>query len=339
AGIAAEGNCPADGFDFRDRRPGQGMIARVIVAARDRCGAQPLDDRGILGMQHDCQIIAGGLAHQRVKLPVIELEPVLLIDRIDLERGDAGGAKRGQFCQGLVVDVGYDQMQAVIDRHIRISLAAAVIQPLQDRAATPLQGEIDDGRRAATKRRNAARAEIIDRARTHEADHEVYMRIHTGGNDDAAARVDLLAGGSGRSGRDDSRDPLSLNDDIEFAGPRRGHHLAAANDQTHQTSSSACARSSIRSSPSSIPTEMRTSPSGMPIASLSAVATEKWDVLPGCEIRLSTPPMDGPIPKRRVRSTTIRAAASSASSKDSSPPKPVMVRTARAWSGWLARPG
>src|SRR5690606_29263909 len=124
-------------------------------------------------------------------------------------------------------------------------------------------------------------------------DEQMHMRVDTGGNDDVAVGINHLGiriGGCSGASRQKRGDFLALGYDIQKAGAFWCHDFAIGDDQAHYTVSNAWLRSAIRSSVSSIPTEMRTRRSEIPIASRCSAGTEKCDVFPGCEIRLSTPP-------------------------------------------------
>ena len=94
-----------------------------------------------------------------------------------------------------------------------------------------------------------------------------------------------------------------------------------------------------RSSTSSMPAEMRTRPSVMPMAARRSGGTEACVIVAGCEIRLSTPPRLSASASRRTRLRKRRACSSDPSSNDSIPPKPAICRAASACCGCEGRPG
>jgi hypothetical protein len=68
------------------------------------------------------------------------------------------------------------------------------------------------------------------------------------------------------------------------------HRVGMVVDSQRQICPSAFSRSAMRSSTSSIPTEYRTRPSGMPMASLSSGVDSTWLVVAGGPTMVSTAP-------------------------------------------------
>src|ERR1700730_8966222 len=84
------------------------------------------------------------------------------------------------------------------------------------------------------------------------------------------------------------------------------HCIASFIAELH-ASDSARSRSEIRSATSSIPTEIRTSPSATPCARRVSAGIEAWVIAAGSSISDSTPPRLSASVNSRVRSTTRRA--------------------------------
>src|SRR5688572_10685112 len=99
---------------------------------------------------------------------------------------------------------------------------------------------------------------------------------------------------------------------------------------------SADARSAIRSSTDSIPTESRTRLRG---AANGASAVEACVIRAGCSIRLSTPPSDSASWKSFVRPTSSTAASSESARNEIIPPKSRICRLAISWPGCDGSPG
>src|SRR5205085_5752615 len=85
------------------------------------------------------------------------------------------------------------------------------------------------------------------------------------------------------------------------------------------TRSSACARSSFRSSMSSMPAEMRTRPSVMPMAARRSAGTEACVMVAGWEMSVSTPPRLSASACSRTLFNSRRAASSDPTSNASMP--------------------
>src|SRR5207245_10898975 len=83
---------------------------------------------------------------------------------------------------------------------------------------------------------------------------------------------------------------------LSFVGfrPGRGRSMLHpyAKARRHPAAASACSRSAIKSSTSSIPTDNRTRLSVSPIARRISGRTLAWVLHAGCPTRLSTPPSD-----------------------------------------------
>src|SRR5262249_20850300 len=110
-------------------------------------------------------------------------------------------------------------------------------------------------------------------------------------------------------------------------------------DEAHQTASSARPRSSSRSSISSMPAEMRTRPSVIPISWRRSAGTEEWVIDAGCEMSVSTPPRLSASACSFTVFRSRRAASSEPRSNASMPPNPRIWRFARSYCGWVGKPG
>src|SRR5439155_9844295 len=103
---------------------------------------------------------------------------------------------------------------------------------------------------------------------------------------------------------------------------------------------SAWPKSAMRSRSFSMPTETRTSASERPMAARSSALMPTCDIAAGRETSVSTPPRLGAWRAMRTRPRNCCAAAAPPFvSKLSMPPKPSKSSRARAWRGWVSRPG
>src|SRR5687767_12185846 len=94
-------------------------------------------------------------------------------------------------------------------------------------------------------------------------------------------------------------------------------------------SDNACSRSAIRSSTSSMPTEILIKPSPMPSIARRSGGIEACVMIAGCEIRVSTPPRLSASDISFNRLSTVLALSSEATSKEINPPKPFICLRAR----------
>jgi hypothetical protein len=84
---------------------------------------------------------------------------------------------------------------------------------------------------------------------------------------------------------------------------------------------------------SSMPTEMRTMPSVMPIALRPFAPSPAWVIVAGCEIRVSTPPKDYASEQIRSFFSILLAFFSDPVSNVIIDPKPLICRFASSCSG------
>src|SRR2546426_404036 len=146
-----------------------------------------------------------------------------------------------------------------------------------------------------------------------------------------------------------------LGEDLAWARGRQGglsHMMLLTGIDPHYDSSrtsgfargqpaaaSACSKSAIKSSTSSIPTDSRTRLSVSPIARRISGGTLAWVIDAGCPIRLSTPPSDSASAKMRVCSANRLARSTDPSSIEIMPPNPFICRQANSCWGWDGSPG
>src|SRR5947209_14465027 len=102
---------------------------------------------------------------------------------------------------------------------------------------------------------------------------------------------------------------------------------------------SALSRSAMMSSTSSMPTEIRTRPSVIPIALRPFSPSAACVIVAGCEINVSTPPSDSPSEQTRTRFSSFLALPSEPVSKVIMEPNPDICRCASSCWGWSGCPG
>src|ERR1035437_5892007 len=136
---------------------------------------------------------------------------------------------------------------------------------------------------------------------------------------------------------------LRICEEANAVEPERTHearirHLSVGNCCSY-TAASACSRSSIRSSLSSIPIDKRTLPSLMPINTRSSAETDPCVVVAECDASDSTPPSDSAFRKILIAPRKRAAASREPRSQLIMEPKPFCCFTARSCCGWLFKPG
>src|SRR5439155_20008382 len=130
-----------------------------------------------------------------------------------------------------------------------------------------------------------------------------------------------------------SREPVRVGEQGTAEGVLLGNQAQAC---AAGAATSACARSSIRSSTDSMPTERRTRLRG---AAKGALAVDACVIRAGTSIRLSTPPRLSARSHSFVRATRATASSSVAARNETMPPKSRIWRAAIACPGWSGRPG
>src|SRR6266566_159229 len=186
-----------------------------------------------------------------------------------------------------------------------------------------------------------------DAAFAQEADDLLYDLVEAR-NGAERLQCGAVGGVLPRHGRD-------LGEDLAWARGRQGglsHMMLLTGIDPHYDSSrtsgfargqpaaaSACSKSAIKSSTSSIPTDSRTRLSVSPIARRISGGTLAWVIDAGCPTRLSTPPSDSASAKMRVCSANRLARSTDPSSIEIMPPNPFICRQASSCWRWDGSPG
>ena len=190
---------------------------------------QPLDELGVLGVHHADRLLPAHRGQHVEHLAVGELQA--LVGHVELVGGVALAHERGQLLvQHLRGGVGDDGVKGVVDEAAPLGALAVVGEHLAQRCAVILEGEGDDGRRAAADGRARAGVEVVgDLGPVRQALLQMDVPVDAAGRDGPARGVDLLAPPA--EGRGDGLDPPGLDADVAAEDVRRSRDLAVADHQ------------------------------------------------------------------------------------------------------------
>ena len=231
AGHLCDGDRAMHALGFRERRPRQRVILRRRLPLGQRMFDDLVDDDAVLGVHADQTARVAGDAHGVVDRAVVDEEHA----RIGHEQFEAAHAlidHRLQLGQPFVGQIGANQMESVIDRRRPLGLRMPVVERLIERLAFALDGEVDDGRRAAECRGARAGLERVRGGGAAERQLHVRVRIDASGDDEAAVGVDDFVGFDVDRFRD-HRDGAVLDEDVGVVVVDGGDDAAVADDGSH----------------------------------------------------------------------------------------------------------
>ena len=114
-GDAGQPDRPAGRLGLERLRPGEAVVDRVGLAARERLLHQHVDGRPVLGVHHDHRAVAAGLLHRPQDLAVVAVEDAR-VGHEQLEAGDAlVGDELVHRLERVVVDAAEDHVEGVVD--------------------------------------------------------------------------------------------------------------------------------------------------------------------------------------------------------------------------------
>ena len=167
------------------------VVARLRIALAEHAAGEPRRDAVVLGVHHDERTAAARDRHHVEDLPVVDVQA--LVGHVDLERADALFDRGGQVdVEGLLVRVGDDQVQGVIDDRFLSRTFAVIGQHRRERVAAMLGAERDDGGRAAERRGHRSGIEIVGaQDAERRALLEMAMAVDAAREHELSARIDF----------------------------------------------------------------------------------------------------------------------------------------------------
>ena len=211
---------------------GQGVVLRRRLAL-GHCQLDDLvDDDPVLGVHADQGAVLAGLAHGAEQRAVVDVEQA----RVGHEHLVGGHALVGQpphLPQPVVLHVGDDHVEAVVDARLAGRLLVPGLEPLKRRLALGLDREVDDRRRTAEGGRPGAGLEVVGARRAAEGHVHVGVGVDAARHDqpprrvDGPVRLDLQVAA-------DQRDRLVLYEDVGAVVVHRRHDATVTNQQGHR---------------------------------------------------------------------------------------------------------
>ena len=193
------------------------MVVRIGVAGRDVLARHHVDGHAVLGVHHDQPAVLRGLLHGPEDRAVVAEEDAR-VGGEQLEGGHALVDERVHLGQDVVADVADDHVEAVVDAGLAIGLLMPGVEPLAQRAAARLHGEVDDGGGPAEG--GGARPGLEGVLGEGAAERQLHVGVHVdrAGDDPLARCVDGAIGRRLQVGPD-QRDRLAVD---QHVGPSRG---------------------------------------------------------------------------------------------------------------------
>lgn len=211
------------------------VVARVGLAAGQGLLHEHVDGDAVLGVHHDQAAVLGGALHGAQDLAVVGVEDARVGHEL-LEAGHALLDQEVHLLQRLLVDVGDDHVEAVVDRAVALRLGVPGVQALAQGAADALHREVDDGGGASPGGGPGAGLEGVG------GEGAAERQLHVGVDVDATrdhvlpGGVDDAVAGPGRGGRGagggEGGDTAVLDQDVGVGLVGRGDDEATADHGT-----------------------------------------------------------------------------------------------------------
>lgn len=209
--------------------------AGVGLAAGEGLLDEDVDRDAVLGVHHDQAAVLGGALHGAQDLSVVGVEDAGVRHEL-LEGGHPLLHQQVHLLERLLVHVGDDHVEAVVDGAVALGLGVPGVQALAQGVPDALDGEVDDGGRAAPGGGAGAGLEGVGGVGAAEGHLHVGVPVDAARNDVLAARVDDVLGGErlGRrgAGRGEGGDAAVLDQDVGVDLVGRGDDEATADDGT-----------------------------------------------------------------------------------------------------------
>ena len=198
------------GLALEHRRARRAVVVGIGVAGGDVLSCHHVDGQAVLGVHHDQPAVLRGLLHRPEDRAVIAEEDAR-VGGEQLEGGHALVDQGVHLGQDVVADVADDHVEAVVDAGLAIGLLVPGVEPVAQRPAARLHGEVDDRGGAAEGGGARPGLEGVLGERAAEGQLHVGVHVDRAGDDPLARRVDgrdrPCRPGRCRSGRSSRRRP------------------------------------------------------------------------------------------------------------------------------------
>ncbi len=223
------------GLRFRARGTRQRVVLRLGLSLRERPLHENVDDPAVLGVHADRAAVLPRAEESAEDRRVVEHEDAG-VGHEELEGGHALRDERVHLPLDGVVQVGDDHVEAVVDRRLAVRLRPPRVERVTERLPAVLDREVDDGGRAAVRRGDRARLEVVGGRRAPERHVEVGVDVDPAGEDVLALSFDdtvrgLIPEGGQIPPRCDNRhDLVVLDQDVTAVEVRRRDDRSAADE-------------------------------------------------------------------------------------------------------------
>ncbi len=211
------------------------VVAGVGLAPGEGLLHEDVDGDAVLGVHHDQPAVLGGALHGPQDLAVVGVEDPGVGHEL-LEGGHPLLHQQVHLLERLLVDVGDDHVEGVVDRAVPLGLGVPGVQAGAQGVADALDGEVDDGGRAAPGGGPGAGLEGVGGVGAAEGHLHVGVAVDSARDDVLAARVDGPLGrerlGGRGAGRGEGGDAAVLDQDVGVDLVGRGDDEATADDGT-----------------------------------------------------------------------------------------------------------
>src|SRR5215210_7830048 len=172
---------------------GEGVEAGRGVATRERLLLQLGDRVSVFGVDHDQDAGIFGELQGLEEVFVLGVERRALVGHEDLDGGYALAGEVGQLGLDVVAQVGYGDVEAVVDDRLVACLLGPGIEGFGQGAARFLEGEVDDHGRPACCGGLRTRSPVVGRHGAPEGHIHVGVGIYKAGHYELARGVNLLS--------------------------------------------------------------------------------------------------------------------------------------------------
>src|SRR5690606_6889344 len=187
AGDLGEPDGAVGGLGLQQRLADLAVVAGVCLAAGQGLLHQDVDGDAVRGVHPAPPAVVGGALHGAQDLPVVAVEDARVGHEL-LEAGDPFVHQEIHLLERVVVHVGDDHVEAVVDGAVALGLGVPGVEALAQGAADALHREVDDGGGAAPGGGPGTGLEGVGGEGAAERQLHVGVRVD-------AARQDVPAGG------------------------------------------------------------------------------------------------------------------------------------------------
>jgi hypothetical protein len=193
-GDAGELDGAVRGLALRLGRAGKGVILRLGLALGECRLDEHVNGIAVLGVNHHERAGLGRDLHRLEERLVVDHERTLVRHEQLVARDAVIGHARQLVERPSFLEVGHREVEADVDQRLAVHLAVPELERLTEPLALALDAEVDMAGRAAERRRDVTRLEVVRGNRAPERHVQVGMRIDAAGKHVFPGRVDRPIG-------------------------------------------------------------------------------------------------------------------------------------------------